>query len=175
MFQDLHYGLRMLVKRPGFTVVAIITLALGIGANTAIFSIVNAVVLRPLPYPESDRLVFLNERSQQTERMFVAWPNYLDWREQNRVFESVGVYNRDSYNLIGDGGDPERLLTGQVSADLFAALGVDAEMGRVFNNDEDRKGGAPVVVLSLVYGSAGLAETQTSSIGQSRSMSAAIR
>ncbi|MEK6287002.1 MAG: ABC transporter permease [Acidobacteriota bacterium] len=147
MIQDLRYGLRMLMKSPGFTFVAVLTLALGIGVNTAIFSIVDAVLLRPLPYPDSERLVFVNERTPQAEKVFVAWPNYLDWRAQNHVFEHIGVYNRDSYNLTGDG-EPERLLTGQVSADMFAALGVNAALGRVFNNDEDQKSGAPVVVLS---------------------------
>ncbi len=145
--QDLHYGLRVLLKNRGFTLIAVLTLALGIGANTAIFSVVNAVLLRPLPYSESDRLVFLSEHSKQIERIFVAWPNYLDWRAQNRVFEHIGVYNRDSYNLTG-GVEPERLLAGQVSAALFAALRADAALGRVFTTDEDQPGAAPVVVLS---------------------------
>jgi putative ABC transport system permease protein len=147
MLQDFRYGFRMLLKRPGFSLVAIITMALGVGANTAIFSVVNAVLLNPLPYPESERLVFLNERSQQAEKIFIAWPNYLDVREQNRVFDNVGVYNRDSYNLSGDG-EPERLFAGQVSAEVFSALRVNAALGRVFTSDEDRTGGNPVVVLS---------------------------
>ena len=147
VWQDLRYGLRSLRKNPAFTSVVVITLALGVGANTAIFSVVNAVLLRPLPYPESDRLVFLSERSRQAEKVFVAWPNYLDWRAQQSVFEHVGVYNRDSYNLTGDG-EPERLVAGQVSADLFAALRVGAALGRVFTGDEERPGGAPVAVLS---------------------------
>jgi putative ABC transport system permease protein len=147
LIQDLRYAVRMLRKKPSFSVITVLTLALGIGANTAIFSVVNSVLLRPLPYPESERLVFLSERTQQAERTFIAWPNYLDWRAQNRVFEHIGVYNRDSYNLTGDG-EPERLLAGQVSADLFAVLGVGAALGRVFAGDEDRPGGLPVVVLS---------------------------
>lgn len=147
MIQDLRFALRMLLKKPGFTLVAVLTLALGIGVNTAIFSIVDAVLLRPLPYPDSERLVFVNERTPQAEKVFVAWPNFLDWRAQNRVFEHIGVFNRDSYNLTGDG-EPERLLTGQVSADVFAALQVNAALGRAFNSDEDQKSGPPVVVLS---------------------------
>ncbi|MGH9934656.1 MAG: ABC transporter permease, partial [Blastocatellia bacterium] len=147
MLQDLRFGARMLLKKPGFTLIAVLTLALGIGANTAIFSVVNAVLLRPLPYPESDRLMFLSERSRQVESMFVAWPNYIDWRARQSSFEQIGVYNRDSYNLTG-GGEPERLLAGQVSADLFAALRVGAALGRVFTSNEDRPGVAPVVVLS---------------------------
>ncbi|MFY9572084.1 MAG: ABC transporter permease [Blastocatellia bacterium] len=145
--QDLRYGARMLFKAPGFTFVAVLTLALGIGANTAIFSVVNAVLLRPLPYAESERLVFVSERNQQSERVFVSWPNYQDWRANNGVFDHIGVYNLDSYNLIGDG-EPERLLAGQVSADLFAALRADAEFGRVFSNEQDKPGAEPVVVLS---------------------------
>jgi putative ABC transport system permease protein len=145
-WQDLRYGARMLWKNPGFTLIAIITLALGIGANTAIFSVVNAVLLRPLPYPESDKLVLLNEYSPQMQ-MSVAWPNSVDWRERQTVFEKLGVYNRASYNLTS-GGDPERLLAAQMSADALAALRVNVALGRVYTNDEDKPGANPVVVLS---------------------------
>src|SRR6266542_628846 len=100
--QDLRYGARMFMKQPGFTLIAVVTLALGIGANTAIFSVVNAVLLRPLPYEESGRLVFLSERSQQMD-FSLSWPNYQDWRERNRVFEEIGVSNLDSYNLTEGG------------------------------------------------------------------------
>src|SRR5262245_5075919 len=147
LWHDIRYGVRMLHKKPGFALIAVITLALGIGANTAIFSVIDAVILRALPYQEPDRLVFLSERSRQMERSFVAWPNYQDWRAQNRVFEHLGVYNRDSYNLTGDG-EPERLATAQVTADVFAALGVGPALGRVFTSDEDRPAATPVVVLS---------------------------
>jgi putative ABC transport system permease protein len=136
----------MLLKNPGFTLIAVVTLSLGIGANTAIFSVVNAVLLRPLPYEESERLVFLSERSQQLEGMSISWPNYVDWRKSNHVFEKIGVYNGGSYNLTGSG-EPERLEAGQISADLFAALRVNAALGRVFTNEEDKPGAAPVVVL----------------------------
>ncbi len=147
LWQDLHYGVRMLLKNPGITLVVILALALGIGANTAIFSVVDAVLLRPLPYVESDRLVFLNETSKAMDEISISYPNFTDWRNQNQVFEKIGVYNRDSYNLTG-AGEAERIITGQVSADLFAALRVNAAIGRVFNNDEDKPGGSPVVVLS---------------------------
>jgi len=147
LLQDLRYGARMLLKKPGFTLIAVITLALGIGANTAIFSVVNAVLLRPLPYDEADRLVHLRERHPQYEEMSISYPNFTDWRARNRVFESIGVYNFGSYNLTG-GGEPERLQAAQGSADLFAALRVRAALGRVFTNEEDKPGGAPVVVLS---------------------------
>ncbi len=147
LLQDLRHGARMLMKNPGFTAVAVVTLALGIGANTAIFSVVNAVVLRPLPYEESERLVFVTERSQQMDGLSVSWPNYSDWRERNRVFEHIGVYNRSDYNLT-ENGEPERLQAGQVTADLFDVLRVKAALGRVFTADEDKPGAEPVVVLS---------------------------
>ncbi len=146
-WQDLRYGARMLLKNPGITFVVILALALGIGANSAIFSVVNAVLLRPLPYDQSDRLVFLSETSQVMPEISISYPNFTDWRSQNHVFERIGVYNRSSYNLTGNG-EAERLITGQVSADLFSALRVNAAMGRVFTNDEDKPGGPPVVVLS---------------------------
>jgi putative ABC transport system permease protein len=147
LLQDLRYGIRMLLRSPGFTIVAVIALTLGIGADTAIFSVVNAVLLRPLPYDESERLVFLSERSAVLEGMSIAYPNFLDWREQNNAFESIGVYRRQSYNLTGSS-EPERLVAGQVSAELFTVLRVSAARGRVFSNDEDQPGATPVVVLS---------------------------
>ena len=137
----------MLLKHPGVTLVVILALSLGIGANTAIFSVVNAVLLRPLPYEQADRLVFLHEKSKVLDEMSISYPDFIDWRNQNHVFEKFGVYNRNSYTLTGLG-EPERILTGQVSADLFAALRVNAAWGRVFNNEEDKPGGNPVVVLS---------------------------
>src|SRR6185503_11185104 len=147
LWQDVRYGARMLLKNPGITFVVILALALGIGANTAIFSVVDAVLLRPLPYPESDRLVFLNETSKAMDEISVSYPNFSDWRNQNHVFENIGVYNRSSYNLTGVG-DAERIITGQVSADMFTALRAQPAMGRLFTNDEDKPGGTPVVLLS---------------------------
>jgi putative ABC transport system permease protein len=147
LWQDVRYGARMLLKNPGISFVVILALALGIGANTAIFSVVNAVLLRPLPYEESERLVFLNERSPVIEEMSLSYPNFTDWRAQNHVFEKLAVYNRSSYNLTG-AGEAERITTGQVSADLFSVLRVNAGVGRVFTNEEDKPGGPPVVVLS---------------------------
>jgi putative ABC transport system permease protein len=147
LWQDIRYGARMLLKNPGVTMIVIIALALGIGANTAIFSVVNSVLLRPLPYPESDRLVFLNEQSPVLDEMSISYPNFTDWRNQNQTFEKMGVYNRGDYNLT-TAGEPERITTGQVSADLFSVLRVNAAHGRLFTNEEDRPGGTPVVVLS---------------------------
>jgi putative ABC transport system permease protein len=147
MWQDLRYGARMLLKNPGITFVVILALALGIGANTAIFSVVDTVLLRPLPYPESDRLVSLNETSKAMDEISISYPNFTDWRNQNNVFEKIGVFNRGSYNLTGSG-EAERIVTCQASADLFAALRVNPMLGRLYNNEEDKPGGSPVVVLS---------------------------
>lgn len=146
-WQDIRFGARMLLKSPGVTAVVILALALGIGANTAIFSVVNAVLLRPLPYDESDRLVFLNEASSTLEDMSISYPNFTDWRNQNQTFERIAVHNRASYNLTGSG-EAERINTAQASADLFPILRVNPLLGRVYTNDEDKPGGTPVVVLS---------------------------
>ena len=121
--QDIRYGVRMLKKTPGVSVIVVIALALGIGANTAIFSVVNAVLLRPLPYEESERLFFLNEKSQALDEMSISYLNYQDWKAQSRAFEGIGVFNRQSYNLTG-AGEAERIVAGQVSADLFSVLRV---------------------------------------------------
>jgi putative ABC transport system permease protein len=147
LLQDLRFSARMLMKNPGFTVIAVITLALGIGANTAIFSIVNAVLLRSLPYDEPDRLVWISEYTANFGEGSISYPNFADWRAQNRVFEKIGVYRSEDYNLTG-GGEAERLSAAQMSADLFEALRVKAAIGRVYTNDEDKPGANPVVVLS---------------------------
>jgi len=145
--QDLRFGARMLMKRPGFTLIAALTLALGIGANTAIFSLVNAVLLKPLPYDEPDRLVWLSEYTANFGDVTISYPDFADWRAQNRVFEKIGVFNQEDFNLTG-GGEAERLRAAQMSADLFDALRVRAALGRVYTNDEDKPGANPVVVLS---------------------------
>src|SRR5437762_12417541 len=147
LLQDLRYGARLLLKTPVITFIVILALALGVGANTAIFSVLNAVVLTPLPFDHPEELLFLNERSPELDEMSISYPNLTDWRNQNHVFEKIGVYNRSSYNLTGYG-EAERILTGQCSADLFAALRASALVGRVYTNDEDKPGASPVVVLS---------------------------
>jgi putative ABC transport system permease protein len=147
LWQDMRYGARMLLKQPGFTLIALLTLSLGVGANTAIFSVINAVLLRPLPYTESERLALYNERSPQMDGMSISWPNYTDWRAQQRVFEEMAVFNRGDYNLTG-AGEPERIQAGQVTSSLFTTLRSHASLGRVFTADEDKPGGPPVVVLS---------------------------
>lgn len=108
LWQDVRYGARMLLKTPGVSIIVIIALALGIGANSAIFSVVNAVLLRPLPFDQPDSLVFLNEKSPVLDEMSISYPNFTDWRNQNQSFEKMGVYNRASYNLTG-AGEAERI------------------------------------------------------------------
>jgi predicted permease len=148
-WQDLRYGLRMLVKNPGFTAVAIIALALGIGANTAIFSVVNTVLLRPLPYKDPERLmmVFEDSRAHGFPRDVPTAANYIDWRDQNQVFESMAAIAGASFNLTGVG-DPERIAGYRVSASLFPMLGVSAQLGRWFTPDEDQAGANRVVIMS---------------------------
>lgn len=148
MIKDVQYALRALARRPGFTAVAVITLALGIGANTAIFSVVYGVLLRPLDYPEAERLVALRESnpSKQPDSQ-VAPANFLEWQRQNTVFSNAAVYRTVSYNLTGDG-NPERLLAGRVSAGLFKTLGVGPILGREFSAEEDQPGRDKVVLIS---------------------------
>src|SRR5215210_1665962 len=112
-WQDLRYGFRMLLKNPGFTVVTILALALGIGANTAILSVVNAVLLRPLPYSTAERLVILSEYSEQVQNMSVSYPNFTDWRDQNRVFDQLAAFRGNGFILTG-AGEPERLTGNEV-------------------------------------------------------------
>jgi predicted permease len=147
LLQDLRYGLRMLAKNPGFTTVAVITLALGIGANTAIFSVVNGVLLRPLPYPEADRLVQVYERSAQFNEMSVSYPNFLDWEKMNRSFAAMGAYRGESFNFTG-AGQPEYIPGAVVTANFFSVLGVKPLQGRTFTPDEDRQGANPVAMVS---------------------------
>ncbi|HEY6400629.1 MAG TPA: permease prefix domain 1-containing protein, partial [Blastocatellia bacterium] len=146
-FQDLRYGLRMLRRNPGFTFVAVLTLALGIGANTAIFSVVNAVLLRSLPYRDPDRLVMLSYYRAREGAQFATGSWYLDWRDQAKAFEQIAAYRTDDADLTGNG-EPERLTAGTVSARLFATLGVAPALGRDFTPEDDTGNGAPVVILS---------------------------
>src|SRR5678810_120799 len=112
MIKNFQYAFRMLVNSPAFSAIAIITLALGIGANSAIFSVVNTVLLRALPFEHADRLVFLNEKSPVLDEMSISYPNFTDWRDHNQSFEKIAVYNRGSYNLTGNG-EAERIVTVQ--------------------------------------------------------------
>jgi putative ABC transport system permease protein len=149
MFQDLRYGARMLLKKPGFTLVAVLTLGLGIGANTAIFSVVNATLLRPLPYSEPERLVQVWETKPRANRWsdWVSYPDFRDWREQNTVFDEIGACRTFAFNLTGSD-SPESLPGAYVSASLFTVLGVKPMLGRTFLDEEDRPGANRVAVIS---------------------------
>lgn len=146
---DLRFALRQLRKSPGFTLVAIFTLALGIGANTSIFSVVNAVLLRPLPYPEGNRIVVLAESDANQPNISVAFPDYLDWKRDNTVFQDLAVSRRESYNLSGlPGREPEQVSGALVTANFFKVIGLAPQIGRVFADEEDRAGGPPLAVIS---------------------------
>ncbi len=149
-WQDARYGARMLWKNPGFTFVAVMTLALGIGANSAIFSVVNAVLLRPLPYPDPERLVAASYYREVTDHHAILSPGFLTWREQSQSFEQMAAYTSGATgtaDLTGSG-EPERLTAGLVTAELFPALGVPPALGRGFTTAEDQPNAAPVVILS---------------------------
>jgi len=146
---DLKLGFRQLRKSPGFTFVAVLTLALGIGANTAIFSIINAVLLRPLPYPDADRIMVLNESSGPGQDYSVALPDYFDWRNDNTVFEHLAATHKESRNLSGiPGREPERISCASVTRNFFNIVGLPPEVGRSFSENEDKAGAPPVVVIS---------------------------
>ena len=147
LLQDLRYAMRMLVKSPGFTAIAVLTLALGIGANTALFSIVNGVLLSPLPYPQPDRLVAVYSRTSDFGESSISYPNFLDWQRDNNSFVQIAGYRQDSFNMTG-AGEPERLRTEMISADFFSVLGIHPVMGRLFTAQDDHAGAAPVVLVS---------------------------
>jgi putative ABC transport system permease protein len=149
MGQDIRYGLRTLLKHPGFTVIVLITLALGIGANTAVFSVVNGVLLRPLGYPEPDRLVavYTANPARDFNRMDTSYPDFKDWREQNNSFVDMGIHTGQACNFTGST-RPEQLLMVRASASLLPVLGLDAKVGRTFGAEEDQPGKDRVVVLS---------------------------
>ncbi len=145
-WQDVRYALRVLLKNPGFAAVAILTLALGIGVNSALFSVVNGVLLAPLPFPNPDQLCIVYSTSASFEHGSSSYPNFLDWQEQNRSFAALGAFRNANYNLTGSG-DPERLHAHMISADFFPAFGIQPLLGRNFTPEEDRAGGNPVVIL----------------------------
>jgi putative ABC transport system permease protein len=147
MWRDLQYGTRMLVKTPGFTAVAIITLALGIGANTAIFSVVNTVLLGKLAYRDADKLVIVWEKSRKNEQNVVNPANYMDWSEQNSVFSEMAAFADQTAVLLGDG-EPEQVPSQVATGNLFSVLGVDALLGRTFSEDDTKPGQPRIVVLS---------------------------
>ncbi len=147
LLQDLRYALRMLIKSPAFTAIAVLTLALGIGANTTLFSVVNGVLLNPLPYRSPDRLVAIYEKNAGLDRAPISYPNFLDWERGSKTIPSMAIYRHEDYNLTGTA-KPERLNGLMVSAAFFPTLGVQPVLGRTFTRDDDRVGAGPVVVLS---------------------------
>ncbi len=144
---DLRYAFRMLTRSPAFTAIAVLTLALGIGANTALFSVVNGVLLNPLAYPHSDQLVAIYEKIAGLDSAPIEYPNFIDWQRDSRTFASMSAYRNEDYNFIGNG-EGERLSGYMVSGSFFNTLGVAPILGRTFRVDDDQLGAAPVVVLS---------------------------
>jgi len=147
LLYDLRYGLRMLAKTPGFTAVALLALALGIGANTAIFSVVNGVLLRPLPYPEPTRLMKIYERTADFSQSSVSYPDFLDWQRDAHSFTGMAAYRRNDFNFTG-AGEAEHLQGELVSADLLTVLGVRPVLGRNFLPEEDQEGARGAVMLT---------------------------
>lgn len=145
---DFRFALRQLRKSPTFTMIAVFTLALGIGANTAIFSVINAVLLRPLPYPRADRIVTVKEASAGSE-FFLSLPDYLDFRRDNTVFEQLAISRNWQQSLSAvPGRDPEQMTTASVTANFFAVIGITPQRGRTFSEEEDKPGAPPLVVIS---------------------------
>ncbi|HEX4232616.1 MAG TPA: ABC transporter permease [Bryobacteraceae bacterium] len=147
MLNDLQYAIRQLVKSPAFTVVAVLTIALGIGANTAIFSVVNGVLINPLPYPNPHRIVVLYEELPDFKDGSISYPNFLDWQRMNDSFSALAAYRPAEYNLLGKD-QPEHLHGEMISAGFFEILGVHPVVGRTFNKQDDRRGTAPAVMIS---------------------------
>jgi predicted permease len=145
--QDVRFGLRTLAKNPGFTAVALLALALGIGANTAIFSVVNGVLLHPLPYPQPERLMMIYEKTADFSQSSVSYPDFLDWQRENHSFTDMACFRRNDFNFTGSG-QPEHLEGEHVSAGLLPVLDVNPFLGRNFLPQEDREGAGGVVILA---------------------------
>ncbi|PWT80043.1 MAG: ABC transporter permease [Acidobacteria bacterium] len=146
MFQDVRYGLRMLTKNPGFTVVVVLMLALGIGANAALFSVVDGVLLNPLPYPEPDQLVTIHQSKPNFETGAIPYPNFLDMQRQNGTFSSMAISRSYAFTLVSLG-DAERVSARLISADFFSVLGLKPALGRTFVAADDRDNAEPVVLI----------------------------
>jgi predicted permease len=147
LFQDIRFGLRSLWRQPGFTIVAVCSLALGIGANTAIFSVVNGVLLNPLPYPQPEQLVTFHQSKPNFDTGAIPYPNFLDLKKDNQTFASMAIVRSTGFSLIG-AGEAERVTGRYVSADVFTVLGVKPVLGRTFAPGEDQPGVGPVVLIS---------------------------
>jgi predicted permease len=147
LIQDLKYAARVLAKSPGFVLIAVLTLALGIGANSALFSVVNGVLLRPLPFPRPNELLVVSEKTANFDSSSISYPNFQDWQRSSSSFASLVAYRNDDFSITGSG-EAERVRVGMVSAGFFETLGVNPTRGRLFTAEEDRTGGAPVALIS---------------------------
>jgi len=151
IFQDLQFAVRTFRRSPGFTFAVLFTLALGIGANTAIFSVVDGALLHPAPFPEADRLVSLYQTLPQGgDRNAVSYPNLLDWQQQSQTFEAIAGVRMVTFTLTGRG-DPERIAGLAVSSNLLSVLRTQPLLGRMFTKEEDQRGGRPVILLAERY------------------------
>jgi len=147
MIQDLRFGVRMLLKKPAFTAIAIITFALGIGVNTVVFSVVYLMLFQPLPYPNSDRLAVILQTNQQEVNFGTSYPDFTDWKSQNSSFEQIAAWRIINVNLTSS--DPVKHVTGTyISAEFFPLLGGRPQLGRTFLADEFRPGSNRVIILS---------------------------
>src|SRR5215510_4786416 len=150
-WQDLRYGARMLLNKRGFTVVAVITLGLGIGANTTMFSVINGLLLRPMPFKDPERLVHLDEKAQKAgfETLGLSFPDFSDWRSRSRSFERMALYEDGSFTLSSGNTNEraERVRGAIVNASLFPLLGVETVQGRHFLEEEDKPGAAPAAII----------------------------
>ena len=147
MLQDLTYGLRWLRKNPAFTLLSVLMLAVGIGVNTAMFSVINAVLLTPLPYPEADRIVWMAESGQEVAERRISYPNFVDWRARNQVFEAMSTFRGYSLNITGTD-KPENLDARIVTSDYLKVMGATPSLGRDFTPEDDKPGAAPVTLIS---------------------------
>jgi putative ABC transport system permease protein len=147
LIRDARYALRVFSQSPGFAAIVVLTLAFGIGANTAIFSLVDATILRPLPYAGADRIMALSEADRQRNDLTVSWPDFVDWRSQSNSFSDLAALRGINFNLTGNS-QAERLHGLRVSASLLSVLGVRPQLGRDFSNSDDQPGAAPVVIIS---------------------------
>jgi putative ABC transport system permease protein len=148
LWQDLRYGARMLLKNPSFTLIAVITLALGIGVNTAVFSVADAVLFRPLPFAEPHRLaeIWQQQPGSQNARPGLRWEAFEQWRQQSEVFERVEAYGQRNFMLTG-GKEPETIAAPAVSPGLFVLLGVNPQLGRLFQPEEAQPGNGRVILI----------------------------
>src|SRR5262245_25778621 len=148
LLQDIRYAVRKLARTPGFTLIAVATLALAIGATTSIFSIVNGVLLKPLPFAQPDRVVFVSSVNREGRTNPMSTLDFIDYRDQSKSFVGMAAYDGQAMSLTGNGSQPVRLEASQVGAKFFDLLGVRAERGRTFTANEDTKAASHVVVLS---------------------------